>query len=73
VVAQVWRQLVHRHPVDAWTALIATHALERACEITTLDDHRHQIIVSRVGGSVGRWAGFTAPLTRQGFTPRREW
>jgi hypothetical protein len=41
--------------------------------MTTLDDHRHPIIVSRVGGSVGRWAGFTAPLTRQGFTPRREW
>jgi len=68
---QVRLQLFHPHPVDAGTALVTPHALERFFRVLARDHPLHQlrVLASRAFFSVTRTSGFTAPLSSRGFTP----
>ena len=46
VLRQVLRQLVHGHPVDAGTALVLPHSLQRRLDVAALDHLFHQAVVS---------------------------
>ena len=46
VLHQVLRQLVHGHPVDAGTALVLPHSLQRRLSVAALDHPLHQVVVS---------------------------
>ena len=46
IVHQVLRQLVDGHPIDAGTALVLPHALQRRLGVATLDHPFHQAVVS---------------------------
>jgi hypothetical protein len=70
VFAQIRLQLTDRHSVDARTALVAPHTLERFQRVLARDDLLHQqAVASRALSSPRRPSGFAAALARRGFTP----
>ena len=69
VLGQVLRQLVHGHPIDAGTALVLPHALQRRLGVAALDHLFHQAVRSWALVSARRRRRFAAPLASQGFTP----
>jgi hypothetical protein len=73
-LSQMIAQRFHRHPIDAGTALILLHALQRHDDVAALDDALHQmrLVASRALVSVGRRRRFAAPLCSRGFTPTLE-
>src|SRR5690606_9413782 len=70
VFVEVRRQFIHRHAVDARTALVAPHAPECLCGIRALDHpfHETRVAASRAFLPARRTSGFTAPLSSPGFT-----
>jgi hypothetical protein len=70
VPGQVLRQLIHGHPVDAGTALVLPHSLQRRLDVAALDHPFHQMVVSCAFVSVRRRWCFAAPLALEGFTLR---
>jgi hypothetical protein len=69
VLRQVLRQLVHGHPVDAGTALVLLHALQRRLGVAALDHLFHQAIRSWALVSAHRRRRFAASLAPRDFTP----
>jgi hypothetical protein len=68
---QVLTQRFHRHPVDAGTALVLLHALQRRDDVAALDDALHQlhVVCSRALVSAGRRRRFATSVYLRGFTP----
>jgi len=72
VLPQVRQQVIHTHPVDARTALVLPHALQRHLQVAALDHPLHQLhraAASRALVSLRPRHGFTAPPYVRGFTP----
>jgi hypothetical protein len=69
VLAQIPGQLLHRHPVQAGTALVLPHPLQRGPKVGGLHDPLHQPARSRASGLARRRRLFLAPLRSRGFTP----
>jgi hypothetical protein len=70
-LSQMVAQRFHRHPIDAGTALVFLHALQRRDDVAALDDALHQmrLVASRALVSMDRRRRFAAPLCSRGFTP----
>jgi hypothetical protein len=69
----VRRQFLHRHPIDAGTALVLLHPSKRRFDVAAFDDELQQllVVVSRAHVLVRRPSRFTAPPSSRGFTPTR--
>jgi hypothetical protein len=70
---QVRRELFHGHAVDAGTALVPLHPLQRRPHVVSLDHQFHQVAVSRALVSIARRRSFAAPSVHPGFTQNRRW
>ena len=66
---QMRRQLVHRHPVDAGTALVLLHSRVRRLGVVATDHLFHEAVRSRAFVSTRRRRRFAASLCSRGCTP----